>query len=179
MGDNQKGFWSNLPAVLGGISGLIMAIVALINVLQSPGSSIKPAEKPKFQISADSKSNIRIVKLEPNIRSVKSIQSPAVKFSINTRLKTIHQGDEYWAKEGYYLNADNQIRIWPSEIDGASSKIKVTDNMNRIILEKTLKVSEAVVFNYNNTKYKIGLDKTGRAGRNPFTKAAFFIVKKA
>ena len=178
MSEDKKGFWNNLPAILGGFSGLIMAIVALITVLKDPGSSLKPEATPQFQSSV---ANVpaTVVSLKPEIILNAASPSHPVDSIPVTRLQIIHQGEQYWAKSGHFLKVNNELRIWPSGITDKSAFVKITDDQNNIVIEKTIQISEAIKFNYQGKNFEIGLDKTGNAGKNPFTKAAFFIVRMA
>ena len=159
---SHKSFFENLPAILGGVAAVITAISGLVIATSSSGASHQPLSPPIFS---------DVSKLEPNSSSIPSGSSVS--------FKEIHGGESYWAKEGYYLNVDNYLlRLWPSDIRNSSIVLKVTDKKNKILVAKTLRLNENIIFLYNGTTYKFILSNIGRAGKNPFNKAAFFLVKK-
>ena len=113
MSKKKKSFWTNLPALIGKITGLLVVIGTIIQMCQSPGVSIWSDDEPT---SYSSTNDVTVISPREVIPS----------------LTVINKGRDYWAKEGYYLEFDSLYKIWPIDIRSRadSAKVKITDNNN-------------------------------------------------
>lgn len=102
-----------------------------------------------------------------------------VKDAMNDQVK-----ESTWVKEGYYRIRDN-FRIVLIDLDNKrrQATFQIKDHRTAKASEETqnldpISVNEPVEFTFDGTNYRLILSKIDRAGRNPFTKAAYYTIEE-
>ncbi|MEE9367430.1 MAG: hypothetical protein V3V05_01060 [Pontiella sp.] len=187
MSANNKRIWKIIVDIIKAATAFVIAIGGLIQLFQSPGDSNKLVssgdKKPAPQVATVEvvkPVNLQIAKTSAmtSRRSTESASSSLQ--SKELTFEVIQTGNKYFSKSGYYLKVDEHIRIVPDAINSDSASVKITDAAGSVISEKKMNSTDKLIeLTYDGNAYEISLLKTGKAGKNPFNKAAFFEVKKA
>jgi hypothetical protein len=170
------------------LTALLGVIVTIWQLSQSNGEQqkVSPVKKnaligtvaladPVHRTAAPSQPLIMSAPLEMIMPSSRPITSP-----VPIVFEEIHSGKNYFAKDGYYLKVDGALNIIPSEINSGDELAQVTVmSKNKIVKERQMKSGDTMELTDSGSVYRISLLSVGKAGKNPFTKAAFFRVEKA
>ncbi|MEM1323575.1 MAG: C1 family peptidase [Bacteroidota bacterium] len=83
-----------------------------------------------------------------------------------------------WFKEGYYREYKNiRMTLLDLDTDDQVATVKFTDNITDDVIEIiSYEMDTPLTFYHRGQKITFSLNSIGKAGRNPFKKAAFFTV---
>ena len=148
------------------VTALIVAITGFLSVIQPRGPGILGGQEDIDELSKTMKAQEAYIKPDE-----------ALKWA------SLHSDGSYFAKDGYYLAIDNNLKLFPSTIDKQSAQVRIVTETGVAIVNQRLITGSGsentVSFKYKDIPYRVTLVKTGKAGRNPFTKAAFFDVDRS
>ena len=123
------------------------------------------------------------------VQNSKEIKNISQVISNNSNEKKMAEGypRTSWFKEGYFLVFDN-MKITLEELfvrDEAltvsvcnSTTVKKCTDKEMLVKPKTISKGKPITFSVDNFEYVIQLDHIGKAGNNPFTKAAYITIEK-
>ena len=89
----------------------------------------------------------------------------------------LKDGKEFFAKDGYYLVAEEGLNIVPAAIGRSGAMVSIIGD-GKVIQQQRMSKGDVVTVSYQGKEFRVHLTHVGRAGKNPFTKAAFFKVEK-
>jgi len=85
-----------------------------------------------------------------------------------------------WCKRNYYVIFSDVLQAGVNDLDNSAQSINLTltDLTTQKVLynDTTLKVGNTLSAEINGNKYVLSLDYIGKAGKNPFTRAAYLSV---
>ncbi len=133
-------------------------------LLSEPGSETIDSILTELQMEAEVD--------EPNIGKVNEIK--------DYLLEEIESSSaSNWAKAGYYRMHPDNFRIGIAEVNVGTktASIRISNSSGeQVSFFEELDAGQDTSFAFDNRSYRLTLDKIDAAGKNPFTKAAFYTI---
>lgn len=153
------------------------------NITPNIGTSTALLDKKVKGIKAlDSTARLTQSVEDKTIKQIKLLSNPSI-----VPVGASDDADIVWFKAGYYLTFYDSLMVSLNKIDEAQNEIMVSiyrmdpksgDTLETIVENVTVQTEKSLSFAVKNHHYSIDLHTIGRAGRNPFTPAAYISFKR-